>query len=59
MNSLWQGNDPDGWNVGLWDRYWAVSDSPSVRERSAFEQAAAYLRTQPSTTRDASYGGPW
>ena len=47
MNSLWEGNNPDGWNVGIVDRYWSHSDSPGERERFAFDQATAFLRTQP------------
>jgi len=49
MNSLWLGNNPDGWNVGLWKRYFEHSDSPTERERFAFQQARDFLRTQPPT----------
>lgn len=49
MNSLWEGNNPAGWNVEIWARYWAHSDSPSARERFAYEQAREFLREQPWT----------
>jgi 4-amino-4-deoxy-L-arabinose transferase-like glycosyltransferase len=46
MQSLWQGNNPDGWNVHLANRYDAYSESPREREQLAFREASAFLRAQ-------------
>jgi 4-amino-4-deoxy-L-arabinose transferase-like glycosyltransferase len=47
MQSLWEGNNPRGWNVDLMRRYYAHSHSPSARERFAFQEASTFLRAQP------------
>ena len=46
MQSFWQGNNPDGWNVSIANRYDAYSASPRERERMAFREASAFLRAQ-------------
>ena len=49
MQSFWQGNNPDGWNVHLANRYDRYSESPRERERLAFREASAFLRAQSPT----------
>jgi hypothetical protein len=46
MQSLWQGNNANGWNVGIAHRYNEHSESPTERERFAFREASAFLRAQ-------------
>jgi 4-amino-4-deoxy-L-arabinose transferase-like glycosyltransferase len=49
MNSLWEGNNPLGWNVDIMNQYWNQSASPTEREQFALGETIRFLRGQPWT----------